>query len=788
MTPRTSAQHKVRKAMRALRVLSDQTAVHRKKFEFVLNQLDKFANWYDEQPENDVIAREEMRSIKKMIGCFSDFKNLLALYIIQTWTVPTLENPANFVYEQIKTLINTLRDAIDPLNHEISLNFDPESSELQLYHVYDLRAICASFAAFLQSETEDTDLINQIQNRFTDITESLALLDHTKDEGSRMFSPIPINYQQWRVFIDDFEIEEEIGHGLSAVVYKGTYKKTGEKVALKRFKFVNLNGSNLQLFQREVAVLAVLNKISHPCLIRFIGATDVPPYTIITEFMPNKSLFDDCRKNHKMSATQYTIAAYDIARGMQYLHACQIVHRDLKSLNILLDNNYKIRICDFGFAKSFNDDDTFKAQTVGTTQWMAPEILVSSHKFTSKIDVYAYGILLVELLTKKRPYPGMDDKKELAHKIVEEGLRPKLKKNTPPLLKDLITQCWDANPDVRPTFDEIVQRFENLEIYFPGTDIQAVKSYIMENRTVAEKLYAEWNSAMKNVKFNHLPLEQLAMQFYNKTLPPELVGDLWAILFETGIQHDQKYIIKLLKFFAGTSKLKESAAYLRNLPTNSVPEEVLIPYIEEIPTGSLDSDTNIIIAACKNGLASMAVIYSNSDQNLLLSLEVLASTKYNPKLAIAIADKCVKALSSDNKSLKIAAIRWLLGLKSAKRLSDEIILDLIKSDDESQRMLGYLAASESPRKIVLPELLKKIPDKDAEFACLAACYNSDLALEILNQVPFIDDLQFCAKILAISYQFMSVRKLAMNLAIDPKFKESSQDTFDLLSKVFHIKK
>lgn len=788
MPLRSSGQTRIHKMIKALRVLSDQTVVHRRKFEFILNQLHKFDMWYVEQFGEELLSKEELERVRKIMNILVDLKDLFALYILQTWAVHTVENPPNHVFEQIKTVTGELREIINDFSQEIAQNFDKDSVELISYHIYDLRAIIASFAAFAQTESADSEMLDQIQKRMGDFTSALALLDTFSDQQEKIFSPIPLNYQQWKVDINDFEIEEEIGSGASAIVYKGTCKKTGEKVALKRFKFANLSGSKLQLFQREVAVLAVLNKTEHPCLIKFIGATDTPPYTIVTEFMPNKSLFWDCRKYHKMSPTQVTIAAYDIARGMQYLHSCQIVHRDLKSLNILLDENYKIRICDFGFAKLMDDDDTFKAHNAGTMQWMAPEILKSSTHFTSKVDVYAYGILLTEILTGRRPYGNIEDKKALSKRIIEEDLRPSLLPTTPPLLKDLITQCWDKNPDVRPTFDEIVARFDNLEILFPGCDVNQFKNYVIANRTAAERLMVEWNTALKSIKNNQMTLDNLIDQFEGRKMPPEIINSMWDTIFDPEIKHEEKSVIKMMKFFAGTSKMGEASTYLRNLKPNSIPEDVLVPYLEEIPTGSMETDSIIIITSCKNGIPGLAAIYSISEKDLLLSLSVASCQEMNQNIRTALADRCVRALKTSNKITRKALIRTIIELNCSHRFTDDFVLDLIKSDDKTLQMFGYLAAAQHPRRSILNEMIKKLPSSNANFVCLAACKNSDFASLILNQIPFISDLEFCAKVLALSFDHVNTRQLARNLAINPRYKDASEESINLLCEVFRLNK
>lgn len=206
------------------------------------------------------------------------------------------------------------------------------------------------------------------------------------------FSPIPIRYFNWKLDQDDFESENQIGKGVSARAFKGKMKSTGEIVAIKQFVYKDLSGNRFRSYQREISIMAI---IDHPTVLHFIGATDKAPYTIVTQWMPNGNMYNAL--HHKtINDTDLTIAAYDIARGMRYLHNSQIIHRDLKTLNILLDENNRIRICDFGFSKKILKSNKREIMTknIGAPFWMAPEILLKdSTPYDFKVDVYSYGII-----------------------------------------------------------------------------------------------------------------------------------------------------------------------------------------------------------------------------------------------------------------------------------------------------------------------------------------------------------------------------------------------------------
>jgi serine/threonine protein kinase len=167
-----------------------------------------------------------------------------------------------------------------------------------------------------------------------------------------------------------------------------------------------------------------------------------------------------------LTPTDRTLIALDVARGMEYMHERAIIHRDLKSLNILLDSERRARICDFGLVRL----KSLAPMTglIGTPQWMAPEILMCSIYYDGKVDVFSYGVVLWELLTNELPYPNVPLEK-LGYLVVEQHLRPGIPHETPSDLAALITACWAGSPSDRPTFTQIINLLNSTNYHFPGT-------------------------------------------------------------------------------------------------------------------------------------------------------------------------------------------------------------------------------------------------------------------------------------------------------------------------------
>ena len=148
--------------------------------------------------------------------------------------------------------------------------------------------------------------------------------------------------------------------------------------------------------------------IRHPNIVLFLGAcTKAPNLCIVLEYCSRGSLWSLLHDAQiKMSWEYRKKFALVIAKGVYYLHTNQrpILHRDLKSLNVLLDHALNCKLADFGWTRVIDKEMTSK---IGTYQWMAPEV-IRGYKYSEKADVFSFGIILWELATRKPPYYGID--------------------------------------------------------------------------------------------------------------------------------------------------------------------------------------------------------------------------------------------------------------------------------------------------------------------------------------------------------------------------------------------
>ena len=151
----------------------------------------------------------------------------------------------------------------------------------------------------------------------------------------------------------------------------------------------------------------------------------------------------------------------DAAKGMVYLHSADLIHRDLKSMNIMISDGMQGKIADYGESREEITDMTMTS--TGTPLWMAPEVSKAG-RYDSQADVYSFGIILFEVLKRDLPYSERTDLNAigLAVKVALDGLRPTIEEDWHPGLKSLLKDCYETIPSDRPTFSQIEPRLRKV--------------------------------------------------------------------------------------------------------------------------------------------------------------------------------------------------------------------------------------------------------------------------------------------------------------------------------------
>jgi serine/threonine protein kinase len=282
---------------------------------------------------------------------------------------------------------------------------------------------------------------------------------------------VDVDFDRADIDADSLVLQEVVGVGVTAEVHKGLYK--GDFVAVKRFK--NLKAMNQKYVDREIQLLLRLN---HPNIVRLCGFCRCPQgVQLVAEFCQGGTLFSLLHMSEvDLVYSQQTKMCLDIATGMRYLHeqTPPIVHRDLKSLNLLLKRPVQscqdvpeVQVTDFGLsriAEAGSFDDGTMTKGVGTIQWMAPEC-ISSSTYDLTIDVFSYGVCVFEVMAQEPPYDELDEGTDVKAYVLNGG-RPDLDAvppDTPQAIYDLMEECWAADHRRRPSFGQICERLARAQ-------------------------------------------------------------------------------------------------------------------------------------------------------------------------------------------------------------------------------------------------------------------------------------------------------------------------------------
>ena len=227
-----------------------------------------------------------------------------------------------------------------------------------------------------------------------------------------------------------------------------------------------MHGSTYTKLQRDfIEEMRLISKLRHPCIVAVMGATVAKGEEpmLVMEHMELGSLYDllhnDCMV---LQGETLLPMLQDISSGVRFLHSAdpKVIHGDLKAQNILVDSRFRAKVADFGLSQKRR----YRKVAAGTPFWMAPELLRNETTNTTESDVYAFGMILYEVFSRKDPYEGENHRQVLAA-IADESKNksPPVPKGCPPETAELMTACLRAKPADRPTFEEIDVRLKLID-------------------------------------------------------------------------------------------------------------------------------------------------------------------------------------------------------------------------------------------------------------------------------------------------------------------------------------
>ena len=257
---------------------------------------------------------------------------------------------------------------------------------------------------------------------------------------------------------NDIKLEAIIGEGEFGTVFKGTLEGT-RQVAVKMMKDPRATGE----FKREAQIMQQLG--NHPCILRIFGViADKEKFMMVQELMVCSMLEKLYEK--PCTITEYNLKcwAVEIVSGMEHMEAKKIVHRDLAARNILLGSNLQAKISDFGLSRAYEGDEyTQSTDSKIPIKWYAPES-IERCRFTSKSDVWSYGITLYEMWSYGDIPYGEKNGAEV-FQFIQSGKRLDKPKSCSSKTYEIMRKCWEWHEEKRVSFKEIKELFQSDNEY-----------------------------------------------------------------------------------------------------------------------------------------------------------------------------------------------------------------------------------------------------------------------------------------------------------------------------------
>ncbi|KAK9830425.1 hypothetical protein WJX72_011709 [[Myrmecia] bisecta] len=288
----------------------------------------------------------------------------------------------------------------------------------------------------------------------------------------------------WQVNWRDLNIQKVIGEGSFGKVYLAKWRETTVAVKVLTSPLGtddeeeqrNQPHPLLESLEKEAGIMATMR---HPNVVMYLGVCPSPP-SVVTEYCARGSLNDVLKRARSVPSLAVQLdwarrlnMVLDAAKGMNYLHSSDppVIHRDLKSPNLLVDKHWRVKVCDFNLSRVMEEAVVLSSMAASNPRWLAPEIL-SGRGYTFSSDVYSFGIIMWEFLTWRVPWHECGPWQVVA--LVTEGQqRPEI----PPIealpsrgfpgLNDylaLMKHCWAQDPEERPTFAHAIARAEAAEL------------------------------------------------------------------------------------------------------------------------------------------------------------------------------------------------------------------------------------------------------------------------------------------------------------------------------------
>ncbi|MBS0351026.1 MAG: protein kinase [Proteobacteria bacterium] len=312
---------------------------------------------------------------------------------------------------------------------------------------------------FLQNSSLITDLPSN--ERTVEVK-----LPHQPSPSTPQKAPTPTTDSGGQILLDftirftDLSFGDLLGQGGYGKVFAGEWKFN--KVAIKQYIAQDFSNQTRKEIRKEAMVMALVSTQSD-YLVRLRGIVlEEPHYSLVMEYLPGGDLFNLLKSSETLTWPRRYQIALNMTIGLHHLHERGVLHRDLKSLNVLLDNSGRAKLADFGLSTlKTSSVNTMTEGFKGTILWSAPELFKWGAKSSVASDIYSLGMVLWELASRKIPFANAPSAM-IAMDWVKLGKQEIVPKETPEEFKQLIKACWDKEPSKRPTADTIAKHLDSL--------------------------------------------------------------------------------------------------------------------------------------------------------------------------------------------------------------------------------------------------------------------------------------------------------------------------------------
>ncbi|XP_069195976.1 mitogen-activated protein kinase kinase kinase 13 isoform X3 [Procambarus clarkii] len=302
--------------------------------------------------------------------------------------------------------------------------------------------------------------------------------------GKAALSEKQAQTDNWEIPFEEVSNLQWLGSGAQGAVFRGQLR--GTWVAIKKVR------------EQKETDITHLRKLNHPNIVQFMGVcTAAPCYCIVMEYCPYGPLYNLLKDGRDIPPDRVANWAKEIASGMNYLHQHKIIHRDLKSPNVLIGSNQEVKISDFGTCREWNDVST-RMSFAGTLAWMAPEV-IRNEPCNEKVDIWSFGVVLWELLTCEIPYRDVDNS-AIIYGVGSNSLHLPIPSTCPDGFRLIVQMCWNSKPRNRPSFKYILMHLDIAAVEIRSTPPETYFKTQMSWKAEIRQQMASMNS-----RGSHIP-------------------------------------------------------------------------------------------------------------------------------------------------------------------------------------------------------------------------------------------------------------------------------------------